>query len=184
MNTSGFFPGTEKGDFYLTASRLVLYKKTDLIVEAFKQLPNQNLVVIGDGPDLEMLREKAPDNVTLLGHQSFENLVGHMQKAKAFVLAANEDFGITSLEAQACGTPVIAFGKGGYLETVIPGETGLFFAEQTPESLAGAISQFESGSDLSQPERIRKHALEFSSERFEEKFRNFVDEKWRVFRGE
>ena len=119
VDISGFTLQREKDDFYLTASRMVPYKKIDLIIESFNQMPNKKLVVIGDGPDFEKIKAKAGSNIQILGYQPFEILKDYMQRAKAFVFAAEEDFGITPVEAQACGTPVIAFGKGGALETVI-----------------------------------------------------------------
>ena len=127
----------EKEDFYLTASRMVPYKKIDLIVEAFAKMPERKLVVIGDGPDMRKIRDKATPNIEIMGYQPFSVLQDKMQRAKAFVFAAEEDFGISVVEAQACGTPVIAYGKGGALETVLDGSharpTGLFFDEQTTD---------------------------------------------------
>jgi len=108
----------KKEDFYLTASRMVPYKKMDLIVETFSQHPDKKLIVIGEGPDFKKVKSKASKNVELLGYQSSDVLKDYMQRAKAFIFMAEEDFGIITLEAQACGTPVIAFGKGGALETI------------------------------------------------------------------
>lgn len=126
----------EKEDFYLTASRMVPYKKVDLIVEAFAKMPERKLVVIGDGPDMRKIREKATPNVEIMGYQPFSVLQEKMQRAKAFVFAAEEDFGISVVEAQACGTPVIAYGKGGALETVLDSShacpTGLFSMNKPP----------------------------------------------------
>ncbi len=155
---------TEKEDFYLTASRMVPYKKIDLIVESFSAMPDKKLIVIGDGPDFEKIKAKAGSNVTLMGYQSFEVLRDHMQRAKAFVFAAEEDFGIAPVEAQACGTPVIAYGRGGALETVSDGVSGLFFESQDIESLISAVKQFETMSF--NPHRVRENALKFSTERF------------------
>lgn len=106
----------EKQDFYLTASRLVPYKRIDLIVEAFSKMPEKRLVVIGDGPEMSKIRKIAGANIEILGFQPNDVMEEYMMDAKAFVFAAEEDFGITPVEAQACGTPVIAFGKGGYLK--------------------------------------------------------------------
>ncbi len=140
----------DKEDFYLTASRLVPYKRVDLIVEAFAQMPDRRLIVIGDGPEMPKLRRLAGPNVTLLGYQSDAVLLDHLQRARAFIFAAEEDFGILPIEAQACGTPVIAYGKGGALETVVSKDnyksneqTGLLFYQQSGASLIGAVQQFE-----------------------------------------
>lgn len=170
----------QKEDFYVTASRLVPYKKVDLIVAAFTKngLP---LKVIGDGPDMKKIAKLAGKNVTLLGYQSQEKMTELMQRAKAFVFAADEDFGITPVEAQACGTPVIAYGRGGVTETVVDGETGMFFAEQTPESLNAAVARFESMAATFEPELIRKHAEQFGIERFRREMWELVDREWKKF---
>ena len=172
---------TKKEDFYLTASRMVPYKKIDLIVEAFSRLPDKKLVVIGDGPDFEKIKKKAGRNVELLGYQPFDVLKSYMQRAKAFIFAAEEDFGIIPVEAQACGTPVIAYGKGGALETVIKDKTGVFFYEQTVDSLIEAIKRFESVEDKFDILEIRKNAEKFSKERFKLEFKSFVERKIEEF---
>ncbi|RAU82996.1 glycosyltransferase family 4 protein [Pontibacter arcticus] len=166
-----------KENFYLTASRMVPYKKIDLIVEAFALMPDKELVVIGDGPDFSKIKKKATANIKILGYQSFEVLRDHMQRAKAFVFAAEEDFGIIPVEAQACGTPVIAYGRGGALETVKNNETGLFFYEQTTSSLIEAIRDFEKKSYDFVPALIRNHSENFSTEKFEAKFKAFIEDK-------
>ncbi len=171
----------EKADYYLTISRLVPYKKVDLIVQAFAQMPDKQLIVIGDGPELKTLRKIAANNVEFKGFVSEQSLADHLQSAKAFVYAAEEDFGIVSVEAQACGTPVIAFGKGGALETVVEGETGFFFSEQTPEALAHALNTFENHTALNS-QKIRKHAERFNKERFKREILAFVEEKYERFR--
>lgn len=182
VDVNAFEFNDHKEDFYLTASRMVPYKKIDLIVEAFSKLPDKKLIVIGDGPDMQKIKEKAGPNVQLLGYQSFDVLKDKMQRAKAFVFAAEEDFGITPVEAQACGTPVVAFGKGGALETVIEyGKnempTGLFFKEQSVPCLVEAIEAFEKiGSEI-KPADCRINALRFSTERFREEFENLVKEQ-------
>jgi glycosyltransferase involved in cell wall biosynthesis len=176
VNVEGFTLHTQKDKFYLTASRLVPYKKVDLIVEAFSMLPDKELVVIGDGPGFEKVKQKAGPNVRLLGFQQTEVLKDYMQRARAFVFAAEEDFGIVPVEAQACGTPVIAYGKGGALETVIDNETGTFFDRQTPQALVEAVRRFEQIHSQFSPERIRRNALRFSVERFQKEFKSFVEE--------
>lgn len=171
----------EKGDFYLTASRMVPYKKMDLIVEAFTQMPDKKLKVIGTGPDFEKIKKLADgyNNIELMGYQPFSVLKEMMQKAKGFVFAAEEDFGITPVEAQACGTPVIGFGKGGLLDTVVPGLTGLFFQEQTTMSLISAINKFESSSF--NPVLIREQALKFSNDSFKENLSHHIAQEWDLF---
>lgn len=171
----------KKEDFYLTASRMVPYKKMDLIVEAFSKMPDKRLIVIGDGPDLKKIKEKAGKNVTLLGYQPFEVLKEHMQKAQAFIFAAEEDFGITPVEAQACGTPVIAYGKGGALETVVGidkvNPTGVFFEKQTVESICKAVDKFEEVQDKIKPQICRANAERFSNERFLKEIKEVIDTK-------
>jgi glycosyltransferase involved in cell wall biosynthesis len=164
-----------KDDFYLTASRLVPYKRVDLIVEAFAKMPEKKLVVIGDGAEWKKIKEKAAKNIELLGFQSDQVLKKYMQKAKGFVFAALEDFGMIPVEAMASGTPVIAFGKGGVSETVIDGVTGLFFYEQTVPSLIEAIRVFETMTF--DPGACRKRAEIFSRENFNRQFQQFVREK-------
>ena len=159
----------EKQEYYFTASRLVPYKKVDIIVEAFNNMPNKQLIVIGDGPELKRLRKIAKGNITLKGHPDLNELTNYMQTAKAFVFAAKEDFGIVPVEAMACGTPVIAFGEGGALETVSD-KTGLFFDKQTPESIIDAISRFELNIDTFESETIRKDSECFSTEKFKKQF--------------
>jgi len=180
VDVEAFTLRQDKEDFYLTASRMVPYKRIDLIVEAFSQMPDKRLVVIGDGPEMPKVRAKAGPNVTLLGYQPFEVLRDYMQRAKAFVFAAEEDFGIAPVEAQACGTPVIAFGKGGAAETVVAGETGIFFQDQNVSSLIKAIEEFEKLSF--NPLRVRKNAECFSSERFRREFAALIEREWSRFK--
>jgi glycosyltransferase involved in cell wall biosynthesis len=174
VDTEKFSYCPKKQDFYLTVSRMVPYKRIDLIAEAFTNMPGKKLVIIGDGPDLEKVRSKASPNVTLLGYQSFEAMKDHMQRARAFVFAAEEDFGIVPVEAQACGTPVIAFGKGGALETVINGKTGLFFERQEVGNLIDAVLRFEQVRGEFDPLEIRNNALRFAPSRFRDELREFV----------
>ena len=169
-----------KDDFYLTASRMVPYKKMDLIVRAFADMPDKKLIVIGDGPQFDKVKQAATPNITIMGYQPFNVLRDHMQRAKAFVFAAEEDFGIIPVEAQACGTPVIAFGKGGALETVVDGKTGVLFHEQTEPAIQSAVKRFESEFNFS-PQTIRQHAESFSTERFITEFKAFVEEKSQEF---
>ena len=168
----------QKENFYLTASRMVPYKRMDLIVDTFSRMPEKRLVVIGDGPDFKKIQARAKSNIDLLGYQPFDVLKRYMQRARAFIFAAEEDFGILPVEAQACGTPVIAYGKGGALETVIDGKTGLFFKEQTPESLQEAVKRFETGGYHFNPYVLRLQAERFSKGRFQQEFQEFVEHAW------
>ncbi len=173
----------DKQDYYLASSRLVAYKKIDTIIDAFNRMPDKKLVVIGGGPNLEAYRKLAKGNVTVMGYQPFDVLKEKMQHAKAFVFAADEDFGMIPIEAQSCGTPVIAYGHGGSLETVNGGKTGLFFYEQTPEAIVDAVSRFEAmGSKPFAPKVCREWAEGFSEERFKREIREFVEEKYENFK--
>ncbi len=181
VDTEAFSLCPDKENYYVTMSRLVPYKRVDLIVEAFAQMPDKELVVIGDGPEFKAIAARATPNVTMLGYQPFEAVRHYLRRAKAFVFAAEEDFGIVPVEAQACGTPVIAFGKGGALETVVPDETGLFFAEQTVENLKEAVYRFESRNRYFDPEHIRSNAERFSKERFRQAFSRLIESKYEEF---
>jgi glycosyltransferase involved in cell wall biosynthesis len=180
VDLAAFTLQPEKEGYYLTASRMVPYKRIDLIVDAFSGMPERELRVIGEGPDFEKVKAKAGPNVKMLGYQSFEVLKGQMQEARAFVFAAEEDFGIAPVEAQACGTPVIAFGKGGVTETVIEGETGVFYDAQTVVSLQNAVREFEAADDFD-PIAIRRNAMRFSAERFRHEFALEVARAWEIF---
>lgn len=238
-------PGERTGEFYLTASRVVPHKRMDLIVDAFGQRPEQRLVVIGEGPALKRIRRRAPPNVQFLGYQPAEVLRDHMRRARAFIFAAEEDFGIIPVEAQACGAPVIAFGKGGVTETVVALEevgavdapvaktgamadadagclhrsaavaaeagarggsihpmrgsgdaqhsapvtghsrapTGVFFPEQSVESLLAAIALFEANEARFDPAAIRRHAEGFAAERFRAELKALIARCWREWQA-
>ena len=177
VNITDFILQPDKQDFYVAASRMVPYKRMDLIAQAFRQMPERKLVIIGDGPDLDKVRAVAAgaSNITVTGFLPFPQMRHYMQQAKAFVFAAEEDFGITPVEAMACGTPVIAYGKGGALETVVDGRTGFFFPQQTPESLVQAVEHFEQQGHDIRPEHCREQAEHFSIELFRERFSRAVD---------
>jgi glycosyltransferase involved in cell wall biosynthesis len=191
VDTESFTIGNSTENYYVTSSRMVPYKKIDLIVEALNKT-NHKLIVIGDGPDWNKIKAKAGNNIELLGYQSFENMINIIQKAKAYIFAAEEDFGIAPIEAQACGIPVIAFGKGATLETIIgsyadekvpvESDTGLFFKEQNSESLLNAIEVFEENSSKFSKTNIRQNALRFSKERFEKEIKEFVELKYKEFK--
>ena len=181
VNTDDFTPiDTPKEEFYLTASRLVPYKRIDLIARAFAKMPDKKLVVIGDGPDREKIENLATKNIDILGYQDFDVLVSHMQRAKAFVFAAMEDFGIVPVEAQACGTPVIALGHGGTAETVrahghMEKPTGVWFKKQTEEEIIDAVSRFENAQEEITLENCRANALYFGAERFRDEMKHIME---------
>jgi glycosyltransferase involved in cell wall biosynthesis len=183
VDVSSFTPGGTREDFYITASRLVPYKRVDLIVEAFVAMPQRRLVVIGDGPEARRIRSLGAPNIEFLGQQTLEVLRDHLRRARAFVFAAEEDFGIAPLEAQACGTPVIAYGKGGALETIQgldqPAPTGVFFQEQNVRSLVSAVEYFERQSELIESLACRQNAERFAPQRFRDELRAYVDRQWR-----
>jgi len=167
----------KKQNYYVTAQRMVPYKKVLLIVEAFAKMPDKKLLVLGDGPDMEKIKAAAKTpNIEILGYQERTSFVKIVQEAKAFVFAAEEDFGIAPVEAQACGTPVIAYGAGGALETVRNGKTGLFFKKQTVESLVETIGRFEAEGVSFSPSDIRQSVLSFSEGRFKDEFMSVVSE--------
>ncbi len=179
VNVEQFTLQNDKENFFLTASRMVPYKRMDLIVQAFSKMPERKLVVIGDGPEFAKIQKLAGPNVQLLGYQPFSVLRDHMQRAKGFVFAAEEDFGITPVEAQACGTPVIAYGRGGVCESVIDSQTGLFFKQQSVDEVCKAVADFESRHwDAA---AIRAHAEKFSTQRFRDEFYHLVEENWSLW---
>jgi glycosyltransferase involved in cell wall biosynthesis len=154
-----------KEDFYVSASRLVCYKKVELVVEAFNKMPDKKLILIGDGNRKSIIEKIAGPNITVLSHLDFADFSAYMSKAKAFVFAGKEDFGITLVEAQACGTPVIAFGEGGAAEIVKDGETGVLFGEQNTESLLKAVSDFELNFEPNySPKLVRENSERFNRE--------------------
>lgn len=171
----------KKDDFYVTVSRVVPYKRVDLIVKAFSKMRDKHLVVIGEGSKGHKIRKLATPNITLLGSQPFPVLLDYMQRAKAFVFAAEEDFGISPVEAQACGTPVLAYGKGGCLETICGLEhekpTGMFFKKQTVESIIDIVNKFENNPQVITSFNCRQNAFRFSIENFKHNFINFVNKR-------
>jgi glycosyltransferase involved in cell wall biosynthesis len=170
---------------YVTVSQLVPYKRVDLIVEAFRALPDRNLIVIGEGPELARIQAIAGPNVRLLGRVPDAERDALLARARAFVFAAEEDFGIAPLEAQARGTPVIAFGRGGSVETIrgldAPAPTGVLFEEQTAASIVQAIRAFEGQEARIRPEACRDNAARFSLQRFHTEFGNLLQARWQAF---
>lgn len=168
----------DKEDYYVTAGRLVPYKRFDIIINTFNE-NKRKIFIIGDGTEKERLKNKSNSNIIFTGYLDSFQINNLISKAKCFIHAGVEDFGIAPIEAQACGTPVIAFGKGGVLETVINGKTGLFFNEQSVSSLEKAVQTFET--IKFDPIIIRENALRFSTERFEKEINEFVEEKYNQF---
>ncbi len=162
-------------DNYLLVSRLVPYKKTSLAISAFNKL-NKPLIIVGEGSELESLRRQAKENITFVGKIGDKQLIDYYRHAKAVIFPQDEDFGLVPLEAQACGTPVIAYGKGGALETVIHGKTGLFFNEQTEDSLMQAVLNFEKLKI--KPEDCIQNAKRFNYQSFSKQFVDKVNRLW------
>lgn len=179
VRTSMFQKSETDGGYYLAVSRLVPYKRVDLVVEAFTEL-GLPLKVIGAGSEFDYIASKAGPNVEMLGRLDDEAVLNYMQNCKAFLFPGEEDFGITPIEAEACGKPVIAFGKGGALETVVKDKTGVFFYEQTKEAVIDAVKRFEAM--IFDPEEICQHAQSFSEERFKEELYTFFMEQYEAFR--
>ncbi len=175
VNVNKFTLCQKKEDFYLSASRLVPYKKTKLIVEAFNEMSDKKLLVIGVGEEYEAIQKIAKENITILGYQEEKSLIKYMQKAKAFVYAAVEDFGIVPIEANACGTPVIALNEGGTAETVIDGVNGIHFQKQNIEAIKGAVKRFETLSFNYQA--ISQDAQVYSTLRFKKELQEFIASK-------
>ncbi len=180
VDTTQFTPGTTKEDYYMTASRMVPYKKMDLIVESFTHMPDKKLIVIGDGPDKAKIMAKAGKNIEFLGYRPAQELAQYLQKAKAFVFAAEEDFGIMPVEAQACGTPVIAYGKGGCLESIngldSSNPTGIFFPEQSTKALTQAVKEFEASQEKFTPENCVANAARFSNTAFQAQIKQYISD--------
>jgi glycosyltransferase involved in cell wall biosynthesis len=181
-----FTPGGVRQDFYVAASRMVPYKRMDLVVEAFASMPHRHLVVIGDGPEVARISALGGPNVRMLGYQPQAVLRNYLQQARAFVFAGEEDFGIAPVEALACGTPVIAYGKGGVLETVDDSNhrspTGVFFSQQTAGAIREAVERFESEEQRFSPVACRTSALRFSAETFRGRFQEYLDSALERFR--
>lgn len=164
----------QRRDYFVTLSRLVPHKRIDIVIEAFSRL-KLPLKIIGDGPDKNRLQRQVAPNIEFLGYQTEQTVAGLLGSARGFVCAAEEDFGIAIVEAQAAGCPVIAYRGGGALETVLEGETGLFFAEQSVGSLIEAVRRFQNSTDCFRADVMVDNAHRFSKERFKSSFRQFVD---------
>jgi len=174
------WPVKPRENFYLTVSRFVPYKRVDLTVAAFNQL-GLPLVVIGDGDRAQALKKQARSNIRFLGKQPDSVVEDYMQRCRGFIFPPEEDFGITPVEAQAAGAPVIAYARGGQSETVIDGETGFLFAHQTVESLVHSVKRLQMNVDQFCADGLRKNAERFSLNRFQTQFRDFVEDAWTQF---
>jgi len=187
VDTDYFTPSEEqREDFFLAASRLVPYKRIDLIAEAFQSMPEKKLVIIGDGPEAAKLERLRGPNITWLGYQPDEVLRDNMRRCRAFIFAAREDFGIIPLEAQACGAPVIAYGAGGVRETVCASggtlpPTGIHYPEQSVAAIRAAVEAFDRDLGQFSPEACRRNAERFSNRRFREEFHAFTLSAWNDF---
>jgi glycosyltransferase involved in cell wall biosynthesis len=174
VEVADFDIATETGDFYLLLGQLVQYKRADLAVKAFTE-SGRKLIVVGDGEQAETLKQLAGPGITLLGRASFAEVKRLLASCRALIFPGIEDFGMVPVEAMASGRPVIAYGKGGALETVVPGETGILFAEQTTASLNAAVDQFEATAETFSPEALRQHAKNFDKSRFKAEFQRMVE---------
>jgi glycosyltransferase involved in cell wall biosynthesis len=168
-----FHPNKRRENYFVTLSRLVAHKRLDLVIEAFSRL-NLPLKIIGDGPQRKKLQKLAKPNIEFLGYQSDEVVAQLLGNARGFICAAEEDFGIAMVEAQAAGCPVIAYKAGGALETVVEEKTGLFFEEQSTASLVDSIRRFNESADCFQADNLTDNVQKFSKERFRRAFQDFV----------
>ncbi|MCK4919190.1 MAG: glycosyltransferase, partial [Candidatus Pacebacteria bacterium] len=178
VSMDNFHISEEVGNYYLMTGRALPYKRFDIAIKAFNKL-GLPLKIIGKGPEMDKLKKIAKSNVEFLGYLDDKETSRYFSKCKAFIFPPEEDFGITPLEAMASGRPVIAFGGGGALETVIENKTGMFFSEQTANSIMEVVKKFDS--EKFSPEEIRKHAMKFDKEIFKEKIKNFIEEKYKDF---
>jgi len=178
VDTDFFCPGRAQEEYFLIVSALVPYKRIDLAVETFNRLALP-LKIVGIGTEYKKLKRAAEPNIEFLGSLAPEDLLGLYQGARALVMPGEEDFGINALEAQACGVPVISIARGGATETVVADETGVFFPEQTTDSLKDAIDKIQS--IPFNRNSLRAHALEFSRESFKKRISAYLQEKWDEF---
>lgn len=184
IDTERFVPGGSRELHYLTGSFMNPFKALDVIVQAFRQMPGKKLLVFGEGPEAAALKRMATPNISFLGRLSHQDLVSHLQMARALVYAAPEDFGMLMAEAQSCGTPVIAYGVGGageIIRTEGAGRTGVLFSEQTPQSVCEAVGAFERTEGTIRPEDCRNNALRFAEAHFHRRIRSITGAAWRLW---
>ncbi len=180
VDTERFRADSLRSDFYLVVSRFVPYKRVDLAIAAFNEL-GLPLVVIGDGNSRKPLMKTAKPNICFLGQQPDSVVTDHMQRCRGFIFPPEEDFGITPVEAQAAGAPVIAYAKGGQSETVLHQRTGLLFEHQTVDSLVQSVRQLEASVDQFEASQLRVQAEKFSIVRFQSQFKRYVENAWAHF---
>lgn len=189
VDLEGFLFQEKKQDYYLIASRIVPYKRVELVAQAFAHMPDRKLIIVGDGPSADLVRREAAGaaNIELRGHVGQDEFARLMQGARAAIFAAEEDFGISTVEAQACGTPVIAFGKGGVCDILRPAPrpdaTGLMFREQSAECIRDAVQRFEALDTPIRAEACRANAERFSRERFRAAMLALVEDRLRSVPG-
>lgn len=181
VDTNRFAISKDIGDYYLIISRLRPYKKVDLAIQAFNKL-GLPLYIIGYGEEEARLREMAKSHIKFLGNISDHEVIEYLTHCKALIHPQEEDFGITAVEAMAAGRPVIAYGSGGALETVVPGKSGVLFDEQSWEALADTIIHFKEA-DFS-PEEIKGHARQFDTVEFKRKIKDYLERAWQEFKNE
>ncbi|RJG02036.1 glycosyltransferase [Noviherbaspirillum sedimenti] len=174
VNTSEFVADRPRGDYYLCLGQLVAYKRSDLAVDAFNRL-NLPLVIIGEGELYAELKARAAPNIRFLGRQPFSVVKEHLECCKGLIFPGMEDFGIVPVEAMAAGAPVIAYGRGGVLDTVIDGKTGILFHEQTLDALIEAVQKVESGNVQFDPSKLRAHSLRFDKIVFKQNMRDLIN---------
>jgi len=175
VDAERFAIAESRGNYFLALGRLVAQKKMDLLVETFNEL-GLPLKIVGTGPEMDKLKKMAKSNIEFLGYVDDAAAAKLYAEARAYLMPQEEDFGITPLEAMAAGTPVVAFGKGGALETVVAGKTGIFFEKQMKDSLKKAIEGLDEKSF--NPEEIREHALKYDTKIFKEKIKDYVENAW------
>jgi glycosyltransferase involved in cell wall biosynthesis len=168
-------PSVPEKDYYLIVSRLSPYKKIDIAITAFNKM-NLPLIIIGEGSDRKRLEKMAEDNIKFLGWKDEKHLAAYYKSAKALIFPGEDDFGITIVEAMSFGKPVLAYGRGGALETVIPGKTGELFTSEVPEILADGVRRMSRNMEKYDAQEIKARAEKFSREHFEKSFREFVDD--------
>jgi len=178
-----FIPVNRKDSYYIYVGRLAPYKRVDIIVKAFNEMEHEKLIVVGDGSDRRKLEAMAGSNTRFIGFRKRRDVTELVGKAKCFIIANAEDFGIAMVEAQACATPVIAYADGGALEIIKDGTTGILFCEQTPDAIKGTVREFDKIEHSFDPSVIRKNAERFNEVRFKEEFKNFVDDKINSWKG-